>query len=150
MARNSIQAEKFMGLRAWLAERFPTKPLGLRGEAAAARFLKRKGYRILARHLDSPLGELDIIAVDGRTIVFVEVKTRASTNAGMPAEAIDERKRRRMTQAALAYLKSNGLLNYSARFDVVAIIWTEVAKRPESIEHFENAFEASGRGQLYS
>ena len=92
----------------WLAERgcpVPTKSLGQRGEDAAARFLKRKGYRILARGVDSPLGELDIIAVDGRTIVFVEVKTRTSTDAGHPAEAIDDRKQRRMTQAALAYLK---------------------------------------------
>ena len=139
-----------MGLRAWLAERFRAKPLGLRGEDAAARFLKRKRYRILARHVDSPLGELDIIAVDGRTIVFVEVKTRASTDAGTPAEAIDDRKQRRMTQAALAYLKANGLLNYSSRFDVVAITWPADARRPSNIEHFENAFEATGRGQFYS
>ena len=54
-----------------------------------------------------------------------------------------------MTQAALAYLKSNGLLNYSARFDVVAITWPPAPRRPASIEHFENAFEASGRGQFY-
>lgn len=139
-----------MGLRAWLAERFRAKPLGARGEDAAARFLKRKGYRILARHLDLPLGELDIIAVDGRTIVFVEVKTRGSSDAGAPAEAIDEHKQRRMTQAALAYLKANGLLNYSARFDVVAITWPSDDRRPLNIEHFENAFEATGRGQFYS
>lgn len=140
----------FMSLRSWLAERLRAKPLGARGEDAAVRHLKRKGYRILARHVDSPLGELDIIAVDGRTIVFVEVKTRASTDAGTPAEAIDDRKERRMTQAALAYLKSNGLLNYSARFDVVAIIWPTNVRQPTNIEHFQNAFEASGRGQFYS
>jgi len=138
-----------MSLRTWLAERFRAKPLGVRGEDAAARLLKRKGYRILARHLDSPLGELDIIAVDGRTIVFIEVKTRTSTDAGRPAEAIDERKELRMTQAALAYLKAHGLLKYSARFDVVAITWPTDARRPSSIEHFQNAFEASGRGQFY-
>ncbi len=138
-----------MGLRTWLADRFRAKPLGLRGEDAAVRFLKRKGYRILARHLDSPLGELDIIAVDGRTIVFVEVKTRGSTDAGTPAEAIDGRKERRMTRAALAYLKANGLLQYSARFDVVAILWPTGARRPASIDHFQNAFETVGRGQFY-
>jgi putative endonuclease len=139
-----------MSLRTWLAERFRAKPLGLRGEDAAVRHLKRRGYRILARHVDSPLGELDIIAVDGRTIVFVEVKTRSSTDAGSPAEAIDERKERRMTQAALAYLKSQGLLKYSARFDVVALIWPVGARRPSSIDHFQNAFEATGRGQFYT
>jgi putative endonuclease len=64
-----------MGLRSWIAARRRPKSLGERGELAAARFLKRLGYHILARHLDLPLGELDIIAVDGRTVVFVEVKT---------------------------------------------------------------------------
>jgi putative endonuclease len=64
-----------MGLRSWIALRRRPKSLGERGEDAAARFLKRLGYHILARHVDSRLGELDIIAVDGRTVVFVEVKT---------------------------------------------------------------------------
>ena len=72
--------------------RVAKKSLGQRGEDAAAKFLKRKGYRILARHVDSRLGELDIIAVDGRTVVFVEVKTRTYDDAGHPAEAIDARK----------------------------------------------------------
>src|SRR5438045_8901991 len=106
-------------VREWLARRFPKKSLGDRGEDAAAKFLKRQGFRILARGVDSRLGELDIIAVDGRTIVFVEVKTRSSNDAGYPTEAIDQFKRRRMTQAALGYLKANPLLEYSARFDVV-------------------------------
>jgi len=138
-----------MGLRAWLRERFPEKSLGQRGEDAAARFLKRNGMRILARGHDSRLGELDIIAVDGRTIVFVEVKTRSSTDAGHPAEAIDPRKQQRMTQAALAYLKAHRLLNYAARFDVVAITWPENARRP-TIEHFKNAFSPVGVGQFFS
>lgn len=138
-----------MGLRSWLAERFPKISLGQRGEDAAARYLKRQGYRILARGLDSRLGELDIIAVDGRTIVFVEVKTRRSTDAGHPAEAIDPRKEQRMTQAALAYLKSQRLLNYAARFDVVAITWPDKARRP-IIEHYKNAFSPVGAGQFYS
>lgn len=138
-----------MGLRSWLAERLPKKPLGRRGEDAAARFLKRLGYRILARVLDSRLGELDIIAVDGRVIVFVEVKTRTSTDAGHPADAIDATKQRRMTQAALAYLKSHRLLEYAARFDVVAVIWPENARRP-TIEHYKNAFSPAGTGQFFS
>ncbi len=135
-------------LRAWLAKRFPTKSLGRRGEEAAAKFLRRQGYRILASGLDSRLGELDLIAVDGRTIVFVEVKTRASTDAGHPAEAIDPRKEQRMTQAALAYLKSHGLLQYAARFDVVAITWPDNARRP-TIEHFKDAFPPVGTGQFF-
>src|SRR3954470_3689968 len=103
-------------IRDWFARRLPKKSLGDRGEDAATKFLKRQGFHILARSLDSRLGELDIIAVDGRTVVFVEVKTRRSDDAGHPAEAIDPRKEQRMTQAALAYLKSNRLLNYAARF----------------------------------
>jgi putative endonuclease len=139
-----------MGLREWLARNLSTnKPLGERGEDAAATYLKRKGYRILARHLDSRLGELDIVAVDGRTVVFVEVKTRTSAGAGHPAEAIDERKQRRMTQAALGFLKSHRLLNQSARFDVVAITWAEDSRRP-TIEHYVNAFSPVGSGQFFS
>ena len=138
-----------MGLRAWLAaRRSAMKPLGDRGEDAAARYLKRKGYYILARRLDSPLGELDIVAVDNRTVVFVEVKTRASSDAGHPAEAVDARKQQRMTQAALAYLKAQRLLEYSARFDVVAVSWPKDSRRP-AIEHYRSAFASVGVGQFY-
>ena len=136
-------------IRDWFARRFPEKSLGDRGEDAAAKFLKRQGFHILARSLDSPLGELDIVAVDGRTVVFVEVKTRRSDDAGRPSEAIDQRKEQRMTQAALAYLKSNRLLDYSARFDVVAITWPDDARKP-TIEHFKNAFSPVGTGQFFS
>ena len=135
--------------RAWFAARFPEKSLGDRGEDVAARFLKRQGYYVLARGLDSPLGELDIVAVDGRTVVFAEVKTRRSDDAGRPEEAIDQVKQRRMTQAALAYLKSKRLLGYASRFDVIAVTWPEDAKRP-TIEHFKNAFEPVGAGQFFS
>jgi putative endonuclease len=138
-----------MGLRSWLAGRMRRKSLGERGEDAAARFLKRRGYHILARHLDTRLGELDIVAVDGRTVVFVEVKTRSSSDAGHPAEAVDERKEQRMTQAARGYLKSHGLLNHAARFDIVAISWPADAKQP-TIEHIQDAFPAVGRGQFFS
>jgi putative endonuclease len=138
-----------MGLRSWLAERFPKKSLGKLGEDAAARFLKGNGYTILARGLDSRLGELDLVAVDGRTVVFVEVKTRRTGDAGHPAEAIDPRKQQRMTQAALAYLKAHGLLQHAARFDVVAITWPENARCP-AIEHYKNAFSPVGAGQFFS
>lgn len=138
-----------MGLRSWVAEHLPRKPLGRRGEDAAARFLKGLGYHILARGHDSRLGEIDIIAVDGRAIVFVEVKTRTSTDAGHPADAIDDTKQRRMTQAALAYLKSHGLLQHAARFDVVAVMWPENCRRP-AIEHYKNAFAPIGAGQFFS
>jgi putative endonuclease len=136
-------------IRGWLERLFPGQSLGQRGEHLAARFLKRLGYRILARGDRSSSGELDLVAVDGRTIVFVEVKTRQSQEAGHPAEAVDAAKQRRLTRLALAYLKHHGLLEHSARFDVVAVTWPDDQRRP-TIEHFPNAFEAVGRWEMYS
>ena len=116
------------------------RPLGQRGERAAEKFLKRQGYLIVARGERDRIGELDLVAVDGRTVVFIEVKTRTSHDAGHPVEAIDADKQRRLTRVALSYLKRHDLLECSARFDVVAVTWPESAKRP-TIEHFRNAFE---------
>lgn len=144
-----------MPLKTWLAlcfqwtQWFPPKSLGERGEDFAARYLKRLGYHIVGRQVDLRVGELDIVAVDGRTVVFVEVKTRTSTAAGSPAEAVDDERQLRMTRAALAYLKSHGLLEYPARFDVLALIWPDGARSP-SVEHIQNAFPAAGRGQFFS
>jgi putative endonuclease len=123
--------------------------LGQRGERAAARFLKRQRYKILHRGYRILGGELDIVAVEGRTVVFVEVKTRATHDAGHPTEAVDLHKQRQLTQLALAYLRRYHLLECRARFDVVAITWPADQKRP-LIEHFVNAFEATGNGQMYS
>ena len=91
--------------------------LGQRGEKAAARYLRRQGYRVLARNIRSKLGELDLVVLDGQTIVFVEVKTRANHEAGLPVEAIDSDKQRRLTRLALHYLQRHRLLEQSARFD---------------------------------
>jgi putative endonuclease len=123
--------------------------LGHSGERAAERYLIGQGFRILERGLRSPLGELDLIALDGRQIVFVEVKSRANLDAGHPAEAVDLSKQHKLTTLALAYLKKHGLLEHSARFDVVAIIWPEESKQPR-IEHFRNAFEPPTRFQMFS
>jgi putative endonuclease len=142
-------------LARWLApkSRGPDS-LGQRGEDFAARYLKRQGYKILGRQVDLRVGELDIIAVDehadrGRTIVFVEVKTRTNTDAGTPAEAVDEERQQRMTRAALFYLKSHGLLEYPARFDVIALLWPTGTREP-TLEHFKNAFPATGHGQFFN
>jgi len=123
--------------------------LGQRGEKAAAHYLRRQGYRVLARNVRSKLGELDLVALDGRTIVFVEVKTRVHHEAGLPAEAIDSDKQRRLTRLALHYLRRHRLLEQSTRFDVVAVTWPQSSQRP-SIKHYRNAFPASGRGQMFS
>jgi putative endonuclease len=124
------------------------KTLGQRGEAAAARYLKRLGYIIIARSSHIRRGEIDLIAVDGRTIVFVEVKTRVSHDAGHPAEAVDRDKQHRLTRLAMVYLKRHHLLETPARFDVIAITWPKDRRRP-TIEHYKNAFEPIGTGQMF-
>ncbi len=95
------------------------------------------------------MGELDLVAVDERTIVFIEVKTRRTHDAGHPAEAVGAEKQRRLTRLALAYLKRHDLLECQARFDVLAVTWPKTARKPK-IEHFQNAFPAVGRGQMFS
>ncbi len=122
--------------------------LGTRGERAAARHLRRLGYRIVAHSQRERGGELDLIAVDRRTIVFVEVKTRSDAQLEHPAAAVDEAKQRRLTHAALRFLKRHNLLECAARFDVIAIDWPPHARKPH-IEHFQNAFEAVGCGQFF-
>jgi putative endonuclease len=136
-------------LSTWFRRLFPEKPLGRRGESAAARYLKRHGYRILARGDRLWPGELDLVALDRQTIVFVEVKTRRSQDAGHPAEAVDAAKQRRLTRLAVTFLKRHGLLEHPGRFDVVAVTWPEGRRRP-TIEHFKNAFEAVGKWEFYS
>lgn len=122
--------------------------LGYSGEQQAARYLQRLGYRILARGHRQRLGEIDLIALDGRTLVFVEVKTWRRGDIGDPSEAVDERKQERLTRAALVYLKKRHLLEQPARFDVVSVVWPAPEAKPE-IRHFINAFEAVGKWQMY-
>ncbi len=94
-------------------------------------------------------GELDLVALDRDTIVFVEVKTRQSHDAGLPAEAVDEHKQRQLTRLAVGFLKRHGLLECPARFDVIAITWPARKWFPV-IEHIQNAFEAVGTREFYS
>lgn len=133
----------------WWDRRRAPKPLGLRGEQAAARYLKRLGYKIVARGNRLKPGEIDLVAVDRQTVVFIEVKTRESADAGHPSEAVDAAKQRRLTRAAVTFLKHHRLMECPARFDVVAVTWPPGQRRP-TIEHFPNAFEASGRWEFYS
>jgi putative endonuclease len=135
----------------WLRRLFPKKTLGQRGEAAAARYLRRRRYKILARGDRCGPGELDLVALDRdrKTIVFVEVKTRQSQAAGHPSDAVDDVKQRRLTRLAVTFLKRYGLLECPARFDVIAITWPAKKWFP-TIEHIKNAFEAVGKWEFYS
>ena len=93
---------------------------GADGERAAERFLRRRGFTIVERNYRCPLGEVDLIALDGRTVVFVEVKTRRHAGAGSPYDAVDPRKQRQIVRAAECYLDAHRLHDRAVRFDVVA------------------------------
>jgi putative endonuclease len=113
---------------------------GKLGEDLACRELARRGYAILARRYRRRGGELDIVARDGATLVFVEVKARDGREFGEAGEAVGALKRRRMTGVALDYLARHRLVDCPCRFDVVAILLQD----PEPlIEVYQNAFDAS-------
>ena len=114
--------------------------LGRWGEAAASRFLQRCGYRIVARNLRTPVGEIDIIARDRRLLLFVEVKTRRSAAFGAPAEAVGPTKQRQILRAAQWYLADHPPGRLQPRFDVIAVM-PGPAGEPDC-EHIENAFGA--------
>lgn len=122
--------------------------LGLQGEQLAARFLQKLGYRILARGHRQRLGELDLVALDRETLVFVEVKTWRRGDKGDPAVAVDDRKQDKLTRAALTYMQRRRLLEQRARFDVISIVWESSDGKPV-IRHFINAFEAVGKWQMH-
>lgn len=114
--------------------------MGDRGENLAARHLQSRGYKIIARNFRCELGEIDIVARDGKTIVFVEVKTRAYDDP-TPEEQVNNGKQHQITKAAKFYLGRYGSPQPPARFDVVAIVWPQ--GREPIIRHVENAFEPS-------
>ena len=113
--------------------------LGKRGEDLACRELERRGYAIIARRYRVRGGELDVIARDGETIVFVEVKTRVGRLFGEAAEAVTPLKQLRMTRLAEEYLVRHHLADCPCRFDVVSIHVESGATRVEVIQ---NAFDA--------
>lgn len=113
--------------------------LGKTGEDLACRELERRGYAILARRWRQRGGEIDIIAKDGATTVFVEVKARDGRAFGDGVEAVTARKQRRIVQLALLYLARYGLMDKPCRFDVVSIA---IDRTPPVVEVFANAFDA--------
>jgi putative endonuclease len=112
--------------------------LGEKGEGLAVKFLKKKGYRIVEQNYKTNIGEIDIIALDGNVLVFIEVKTRESIGFGLPFEAVNRRKRRKIVNVALSYLKRFDDLP-PCRFDVVSIYYENGRAECELIE---DAFEA--------
>jgi len=112
--------------------------IGKSGEAAAVRFLKKSGYKILEQNYRTQLGEIDIIAKDRQTIVFIEVKTRRSLEYGSPKLAVTPKKQRNISMTALYYLKVNDQSNADARFDVVTVF---TGGGQIDIDIIKNAFE---------
>ncbi len=111
---------------------------GKSGEDIAAQFLKKQRYKILATNYRTRQGEVDIIAKDRDTIAFIEVKARTSLHFGNPKEAVTVHKQRRISMAALQYLKVTRQTEAKARFDVIGISYHT---DPPTIEIVKNAFE---------
>lgn len=122
---------------------------GTRSERAAARFLRRQGMRVLARNVVNAGGEIDLVTLDGATLVFVEVRSTAAASVARPEESIGADKQRRLTAAALEFLRQRRLLDRPARLDVLVLSWPDGQRQP-LIVHHRQAFEAVGRWQMYS
>jgi putative endonuclease len=116
-------------------------PLGDKGENVAARYVRSTlGYKILTRNFRIEGGEVDIVARDGKTLVFIEVKTRAYDDP-TPEEQVNEFKTHQVTKAAKVFLSRYGFPQPPARFDVIAIVWP--TGREPMIRHTPNAFEGT-------
>jgi putative endonuclease len=113
------------------------RQLGDQGEDLAAAALRQQGYKILERNYVTPLGEIDLIARQGKTLVIVEVKTRKSLRFGSPQESVSVTKQNRLRRLADYYLKDKRLVGSPVRFDVVAV--TLAGERPQ-VEIIPNAF----------
>ena len=116
----------------------PHLALGRQGEETAAALLRRAGMRILDRNWRQGRLELDLVCQDGATVVFVEVKTRASRERGGPEGALTQAKRRSLSRAAQAWLAAHGAWDAPCRFDVVCLVAHEGTF---SAEHYRHAFD---------
>lgn len=116
--------------------------LGQKGEELAGLFLQEKGYQILDKNVRSRQGEIDIIALDGHTLVFVEVRTRTRSTYGSAEESVTWRKRNKLRELALSYLRSHSQSVPTFRMDVIAIHCPTGDPKDEStqIQHIEYAF----------
>ncbi|HEY8666572.1 MAG TPA: YraN family protein [Tepidisphaeraceae bacterium] len=132
------------GLSSWFQSLFKKEPsretLGGRGENVAARYLRNQGFKIIQRNFRCLVGEIDIIARDGNTLVFVEVKTRTQDDP-MPEDQVHASKQHQNTKAAKLFLGRYGMPQPPARFDVVAIVWPQ--GREPQIRHTRDAFNAT-------
>lgn len=113
------------------------KQKGMSGEKIAETYLKNNHYRILNKNFKTEVGEIDIIATDEKTLVFLEVKSRFNEDYGMPAEAVTYHKRCKINQVASQYIKKFRLYGVAVRFDVI-----EVYLKDNRVNHIVNAFDS--------
>ena len=112
--------------------------LGRRGEAMAAEFLRARRYTIVARNYRCRAGEIDLVALDGTVLVFVEVRSRRGSVAGTPFESVDGRKQAQVARVARHFLAAHGWHERPARFDVIGVRFDS---EPPGLEHIAGAFE---------
>ena len=122
------------------------RALGNKGEAFAAEYYRKLGFTVTAQNYTCRGGEIDIIAENGEYIIFVEVKTRSSNSLYSPAEAVDFKKQKRLTVAAMKYLSENET-EKQPQFDVFEVYTTN--ERIYKVNRIENAFEAFDFGGRY-
>ncbi|MGB2705896.1 MAG: YraN family protein [Candidatus Omnitrophota bacterium] len=119
------------------------RAVGLLGEDIAARFLSRKGYAVIGRNVKTFVGEIDIVARKESEVVFVEIKTRKTPSFVPPYLSVTARKKKKLIQCALCFLKMKGCLDVSWRIDVISVEIRNIFWfiRKVKIEHFEDAIE---------
>jgi putative endonuclease len=126
---------------------------GRRSERAAAKYLRSLGYRLLAANVSDPAGELDLLALDGETLVVVEVRSTSSDRPDaleQTAASVDYRKQKKITGATARFLARRRLLGKIAvRYDVLVLAWPEHAREP-TFKHIPHAFESTGRFQFFT
>ena len=127
----------------WPFRRPARRSLGKRAELAAAKHLRRHGYRILGRNVGTRLGEIDLVAEEkaSGTIVIVEVKA-AATDTPPPESRVGWAKQRKLAVLAADLVRRRGWGERVVRFDVVGVVWPEDARAPTRLTHYPNAFEA--------
>lgn len=112
--------------------------LGDRGEMLAWGYLARAGFKILEKNYRTRLGEIDVIAEKNKRLYFVEVKTRSTSDKGLPEESVTALKQRRIARLASGYLQKNKKMEHAAAFGVISILWQPPL--PPELRWFENAF----------
>jgi putative endonuclease len=144
MLPDALPSPEWPTMLSWIRRLFGLsaggESLGRRGENVAARYLRNHGYKIIQRNYVCPVGEVDIVAKEGRTLVFVEVKTRTDDDPS-PETQVNAFKQHQLTKTAKVYLARYGQPQPPARFDVVAVVWPE-GESPR-IRHTTNAFDAT-------